>query len=183
MTRKRKHVKEVWVKTYLSDLYEVSNLGRIRSLDRYVYDKRCKRFLKSKLLNPKNPSTSGYLRTAISQGKKPKTVYIHQLVYHSFNGTSPEKNMVVDHIDGNKLNNKLSNLQFITHVKNCERGEKHTNRLINLPLNIVMSNTHKSEGYGIKKMINKKNIWFGRYSTLEEAVARRDELIKNNWIK
>jgi len=177
-------MKEIWTKTYLSEMYEVSNLGRVRSVGRYVYNSpTSERFLKPRLLEPKKPNSNGYLRINISKENKKKTIQIHQLVYHSFNGTSPKKHMVVDHIDGNKLNNRLSNLQFITHTQNCEKGKRHTDRAIKLPLNIVASDTDTSKGYGITKMINKKQTWFGRYSTLEEALCRRDELIKKNWIE
>ena len=116
----------------------------------------------------------------LDNGKK-KTIRLHQLVYHSFKDTLPMKEMVVDHIDGDKSNNSLDNLQFISHSDNCAKGKMHTERKHKLPLYIRPSDTSVSKGYRISKKFNGKQKSFGRYPIIEEAVKKRDELIKNNW--
>lgn len=57
---------------------------------------------------------NGYLRVNLASGHYSK----HRLIWETFNGPIPD-NMVIDHIDGNRQNNKLSNLRLIT------QGEKY----------------------------------------------------------
>ena len=175
-------MKEIWTTTYCSPFHEISNFANVRSIDR----QRPWRFgkvqiVKGKLLSPR-VEKSGYLLVdfRLTNGKK-KTIRLHQLVYHSFNNTQPLKGMVVDHINGNKSDNTLKNLQFITHSENCARGKNHTERKHKLPLYIKHSDTSVSRGYRIIKKFKGKHKSFGRYPTIEEAIKERDELIKNNW--
>ena len=57
---------------------------------------------------------SGYLRV----GVKGKVMYVHRLVMLSFCGKS---DLTVDHIDGNKENNNLNNLEYVTQTENAKR--------------------------------------------------------------
>jgi hypothetical protein len=177
---------EVWTKTYCSPFYEVSNLGNVRSIDR----ERPWRFGKTQMIKGK-PLTS---RIGVSDKKpqyiifdlfidgKKKTIRIHQLVYRSFVSAEPVNGMVIDHIDGDMYNNNLNNLQFITHSENCAKGRQHTGRKHKLPLNIKPgNNVNQDLRYRIIKKFKDKQKSFGTYRTIEEAVAKRDELIKNNW--
>lgn len=52
-----------------------------------------------------------------------KTIYIHTLVVESFLGVRPE-GMVIDHIDGDKSNNNLSNLRYVSVEENSKKGNK-----------------------------------------------------------
>ena len=175
-------MKEIWIKTFCSPFYEVSNLGNVRSVDR----ERPWRFgktqrIKGKLLRPRVEEAGYTLYDLMLENGKKKTIRVHQLVYHSFNKTKPIKGMVVDHINADKSNNSLYNLQFITHSDNCARGKSHTERKHKLPLYIKHSDTSVSKGYRIIKKFKGKHKSFGRYPTIEEAIKKRDELIKNNW--
>ena len=51
--------------------------------------------------------------------EKKKTIKVHKLVANAFLGKS---NLQVDHIDGNKLNNKLNNLEYVTPKENIRRA-------------------------------------------------------------
>lgn len=175
-------MKEIWIKTFCSPFYEVSNLGNVRSVDRerpWRFGKTQK--LKGKSLTPRVEKAGYTLFDLMLEDGKKKTIRLHQLVYHSFKDTSPMKGMVVDHIDGDKSNNSLDNLQFITHSNNCSKGKMHTERKHKLPLHIRPSHTSVSKGYRISKKFNGKQKSFGRYPTIEEAVIERDRLIKNGW--
>lgn len=58
--------------------------------------------------------------------EKKKTIKVHKLVANAFLGKS---NLQVDHIDGNKLNNKLNNLEYVTPKENIENEKiKNENR-------------------------------------------------------
>jgi hypothetical protein len=169
---------EIWVTTYVSPFYEVSNFARVRSKDRYRPSKDGKRrFLKSKVLTARvhNGYIPYILRTV---DEKRKIIRVHQLVYHSFNNTRPVEGMTVDHIDGDRSNNKLNNLQFIIHAENCKKGKTFTEKKSALPMYIHMI---KSSYYVVQKRINGKNIHFGTFKSLKEALKRRNEIIESNW--
>lgn len=111
-------VSEEWrpVKDY-EGLYEVSDRGRVKSLDRLICHSNgkvttfsgCERRLK--LVH------TGYLAVTLSKGCKPKTKYVHSLVAESFLGDKP-KGLDVNHIDGDKKNNSLKNLEYVTRSEN-----------------------------------------------------------------
>jgi hypothetical protein len=69
-----------------------------------------------------NPNTGGYLMVGLLRGGKRKGYLVHVLVAMAFLGHEPNgHNMVVDHIDNDKLNNKLENLQVITQRENLSK--------------------------------------------------------------
>lgn len=96
---------EVW-KEYLD--YEVSNLGRVKS--------KTKRVLKGTELD------CGYISYTINE----KSCLGHVLVWEVFNGKKKDK-MVINHINGNKHDNRLSNLEEITHQENMLKASEETN--------------------------------------------------------
>lgn len=88
--------------------YAVSSDGNIKSL-------RFKRLLKS------SNSDSGYLYVNLVRNKIVKTHSVHKLVMENFGPEKPEENVVIDHIDGNKNNNSIKNLQWICIRHNTEK--------------------------------------------------------------
>jgi len=171
---------EIWLKTYVSPYYEVSNFGRVRRVEGYVTNKKnVQRFYPSRLMNLRY-NEHGYLilDLRVQTGRR-VTPKVHQLVYHSFNNSFPASGMCVDHIDGDKTNNNLSNLQFITQQENVLKGKIVTMKKSGLPLYINLD-------YGkfrVSRIISKKYINFGRYDKLEDAMIRVEELMKCNWEK
>jgi hypothetical protein len=68
---------------------------------------------------------SGYFHVFITKDKKRKIFNVHKLVAMAFLNHNPcGKNIVVDHIDNDKLNNKVSNLQIITARENLSKDKK-----------------------------------------------------------
>lgn len=109
-----KEIKEQWrtIKQYPD--YSISNLGRVRS-DRFS------RYLKPQL------NGWGYERVAfpdkeISYGTK--ALFVHKLVYEHFIGEIQEGN-VIDHIDKNKVNNRVDNLRQISWAENIRNSYHH----------------------------------------------------------
>ena len=69
-------------------------------------------------------SNSGYMRCNVRKyGGKQKIYYVHRFVWECFNGNIPE-GKVIDHINNNKEDNRLCNLQLVTQQQNCKKSAK-----------------------------------------------------------
>lgn len=100
-------------------LYEVSNLGRVRSVERKVRsNQRNNHFfaVKQRFLLP--DISAAYYRVTLSKDGKTKRFSVHRLVCEAFL-ENPENKPFVNHKDGDKLNNTLSNLEWVTQSENC----------------------------------------------------------------
>jgi len=104
--------------------YQASNLGNVRSLKRTVLSKDGKiKPIKGGLLKT-YIDLRGYLTVTFSVNNKQLKRRNHQLVAMAFLGHKPEakSRIVIDHIDGGKFNNRVENLQIITHRQNTSKG-------------------------------------------------------------
>lgn len=116
-------MEEIWKKIDgAKENYEVSNLGNIRSTDYYrVRSKTTKAFHKGHMIKP-NISNTGYLRVCLmAQINKKKNFSIHRLVAMTFL-ENPHNLPLVNHKDGNKLNNYVGNLEFVTASENVKHS-------------------------------------------------------------
>jgi hypothetical protein len=103
--------------------YQVSNYGNVRSLDRVIVEKSGKtQTLKGRILKPRtNPG--GYRYIELGKNGTKATFAIHHLVAQAFI-PNPGNKRTVNHIDGNKLNNSLINLEWSTYSENLEHAYK-----------------------------------------------------------
>lgn len=105
-------MKELWkdVKGY-EGLYQVSNLGRIKSLPKFVaYSNGKNYFYAEKMLKPcKNQK--GYLKIGLHKDESYKNVYVHRLVAEAFI-PNPQNHKQVNHVDEDKANNRADNLEW-----------------------------------------------------------------------
>lgn len=133
---------EVWkdIKDY-EGLYQVSNMGRIKSLKRYEKCGTKIRLRNEKILKQNN--TMGYNYVILSKYNRLKTYRTHRLVAETFI-LNPQQLPQVNHIDGNKLNNKAKNLEWCT----CKYNIKEAYRL-NLSKTRKV-NQYNLNGYFIK---------------------------------
>lgn len=97
-------------------LYEVSDLGRVRSLPRYGTI--------GKLLKPGTAKRGGYLYVNLCRDGRPLNRTIHVLVAEAFLGPRPE-GFDVRHLDGNRLNCARANLAYGTRSENNLDAVRH----------------------------------------------------------
>jgi hypothetical protein len=106
---------EIWkdIQGY-EGIYQISNLGRIKSLHRD--------YTNGRILNPAK-NNRGYLRLGLSGNGKVRYDSVHRLVAETFI-PNPKNLPEVNHIDGNKLNNRVENLEWVTKGENQAHAYK-----------------------------------------------------------
>jgi len=120
-------IKEIYknIKGY-EDSYQISNLGNVKSLRRLVVNSNNVSYvLKEKILK-EGSDGGGYKYVILRKNNKSYNVKIHKLVALSFlNHTPSGQRVVIDHIDNNKANNRLNNLQIISQRENSSKDKKN----------------------------------------------------------
>ena len=115
-------MKEVWKRVIgEEDSYEVSNIGRVRSIDRHITSKKgIVRRVDGKMLTLQMDK-DGYLVVSIARNGKYKTRKVHRLVVSAFIGVIPV-GMVVNHKNGIKADNRVENLEITTLSGNAQHS-------------------------------------------------------------
>jgi hypothetical protein len=164
--------KEIWKKVIGYDYdYEISNFGNFRCKNPFHKLYQNVNYKQSK-------DVKGYLRVGLVLDKKIKTIKTHRLVamyfIENFN-----QNLTVNHIDFNKTNNHVSNLEMLTNVENVLHYQKEV---------IQKKSTSNTIGVGFHTGINKwtsrvtynkKRFSVGTYDTEEEAIKAREDFNNN----
>lgn len=104
-------MEEIWKECHITDKYSVSNLGRVR-------DNFTNKIKKSTLSN------CGYNVISMRVNGIKKVFTIHRLMLLTFKSEEWFEGAVVNHKDGNKLNNNLNNLEWCTVKENCLHAYK-----------------------------------------------------------
>ena len=110
---------EVWVDIpNYEGFYQVSDVGRVRSVDRVVTDRDgIMRKYKGRVLKP-SIIHSGYEQVGLCNDGGCNVKKVHRLVLETFEPHVNMDDLDVNHIDGNKLNNRLTNLEWLTRRDN-----------------------------------------------------------------
>jgi len=110
-------MEEVWkdVAGY-EGLYQVSNKGNVKSLERMVPYAHGMRTIFEKVMKPEL-NADGYLRLKLVKDGVRKNKKIHRLVAEAFIPNSEAK-QCINHIDGNKMNNSVENLEWVSYSEN-----------------------------------------------------------------
>jgi hypothetical protein len=127
---------EVWKDVAIEgfgEIYQVSNLGRVRSKDRLesrVNGKTntCYQFTRKGQILKQKPNQYGYIQLELNNSKRKKNILVHRLVAMTFIGLPNDEKHQVNHIDGNKTNNQIENLEWVTAKENMRHA--HNNKLI-----------------------------------------------------
>lgn len=121
-------MKEIWKDIVgYEGLYQVSNCGRVKSLEKEVIHKRYGTYkLKEKILK-QYVEKLGYVRVGLYKNCKIKHFLLHRLIAEAFI-PNPYNKPYIDHIDGNPKNNNIDNLRWCTHKENMNNpiAEKRT---------------------------------------------------------
>ncbi|QIN96378.1 hypothetical protein DAC17_79 [Bacteroides phage DAC17] len=108
-------LEEVWMDIPgYEGLYQVSNLGRFKALSKTRVGARCSRVYKERILSQK-VNFDKYYYISLSKGDKKTSYRAHRLIALAFLG---ESGLPVDHIDGNPLNNNVTNLRYVSQSEN-----------------------------------------------------------------
>jgi hypothetical protein len=116
---------EIWkpIKGY-EDYYEVSTKGRIRTIERYITLPTHKYLKKQKLLT-QFIDGRGYFHIKLYDGSgKPKSTTVHRVVAITFLD-NPNNLLEINHIDHNKHNNCLDNLEWVSRGENIKHSYVH----------------------------------------------------------
>lgn len=101
--------------------YVVSNYGRVRSLPRYVnFIHGTVRKLKGKVLKPMTDA-NGYQYVMLAYNGTQKSKFIHRLVGEAYLD-KPDPSCEINHIDGDKRNNAVDNLEWVSHKHNIQHS-------------------------------------------------------------
>jgi hypothetical protein len=110
--------------------------------------------------------THGYLRTEIYEG----SFFIHRLAYAIYHGVAPEDGDIVDHINGNPLDNRIENLRLTSHSGNSFNRQ------------LTVKNTSGHRGVSYRKdtgrwvayvSVGQKRVHLGSYDYKEDAITAR----------
>lgn len=119
-------------------LYQASNLGRIKSLERFKKGKNdCLVSVKERILKPRI-DRYGYYQVVLCKNSIKKAYLVHRLVFEAFNGSIPE-GLQVNHINEIKTDNRLENLNLMTCKENINWGKR------NKTVSIKLTNGKKSK--------------------------------------
>ena len=166
-----KNQKEIWkdIDGY-EGLYQVSKLGRVKSLARIDSLRRC---VKERILKP-GLSSSRYLSVVLF-GYQKKAYLVHQLVAIAFLDHKPcGHKLVVDHKDFDRTNNKLSNLRLITVRENT--NQKHVKSTSEY---VGVSRCKTTKKWNAFIFINGKNKNLGSFmDELDASNAYKNKLIE-----
>lgn len=120
---------EIWkdIKGY-EGLYQISSLGRIKSLKRKIYKRKCNDTIVS--LKPNN---KGYCKVILHNNGKRKAVFVHRLVAEHFID-NPDNLPQVNHKNEIKTDNNVENLEWISANDNLNYGYHNLRKYLSLAI-------------------------------------------------
>ena len=142
----------------LESRYAVSNKGRVYSLPRVVPNKHGTQSpIKGKILIPS--IVKGYPKLSVIFNNKRKHFTIHRLVAKLFI-PNPDNKPQVNHIDGNKLNNDASNLEWCTAIENIAHAVKSGLRVARKGEDVNFSKLNKLQVMEIRNTYDGRLTYF-----------------------
>ena len=128
-------------------LYQVSNLGRVRSLDRVVECIDSIRRYKGRMMK-QHRKQNGYMECTVQKPGHRKQYLVHRLVAQAFI-PNPDNLPEVNHLDENKANNRADNLEWVTQAENNAYGIGYINRSKNASEGSIKSTARPVQKYSL----------------------------------
>lgn len=154
---------EVWkVIPGYEGIYEVSDFGRVKSILR---TDRFGRTRGGMFLSP-GLGKNGYYTVALCKNGKQKSRNVHKLVMEAFVGKSEK---VVNHIDGVRSNNNLSNLEYVTQRENVILGKLSQLNKSKSADYAGVSLVKSTGNFEVRKVIERKAYYLGVYNSQSDA--------------
>lgn len=157
-----------WKKIKDFENYEVSDTGFVRSLERTTYKATGeKHYSRPTKVLKFGYSTDGYSLVVLCKEGKMYTRRVHRLVIETFNPTS-DISLQVNHIDHNKANNNLSNLEWCTNRENSIHRGKNIKKASEYTGLYFMKSRNK---WCARIRIGGKSVYLGSYTKEEDAAT------------
>lgn len=119
-------MQEIWKDIPNYSGYQVSNLGKVRTYNKITIKNGIERHWKNRILKYKSTNENAYrtgYRVDLWKNGKPKTFLVARLVAFTFYDEDINNHkLTVDHVDGNRFNNNISNLELVSLGENIKRG-------------------------------------------------------------
>lgn len=170
---------EIWkdISGY-ENFYQISNLGRVKSLSRKMFNGKGYFISNEKIISQKK-LTTGYYSCSLNKNNKTNFFSIHRLLAKEFID-NPLNKKCVNHIDSVRTNNKLENLEWVSYREN--NCHKKINKKTSSKYTGVCF--HKStEKWEANIFLNKKLVHLGIFPTEEEAYKKRCDFEKEKNIQ
>jgi len=153
---------------YYDGYYEVSNFGRFKMLPRLLRHSKGMRISKEKIVEGCN--RNGYKTVSFKKDAIKKTIDVHILVARAFiNNPNPEKFKIVNHLNSDRADNRVENLEWCDHSRNAKhafeagklkitRGSERSSAILNEDKVMAIKLLYKTGKFSHWKLANLFNI-------------------------
>ena len=178
---------EIWkdIKDY-EGLYQISNYGNVKSLPKERRNRRGVYIQKEKLLSLTNTST-GYKKVELVKDGKRKGFKVHRLVAQAFI-PNPDEKPQVNHIDGDKTNNYVDNLEWATASENSihayntglnsNKKELNENEIVSMYMNGTTKEDIAKQ-YGVSNAVIKRILKENAVTLRTQSEAKNQYHLEN----
>lgn len=117
---------EIWKDVVgYTGLYKVSNLGRVKRLQRVGIDKLGRKCVYKEMMLKPNPIKGGYYQLKLTSNKEESSILLHRIVCEAFHGSAPKGKPFVNHKLPDKTNNSSDNIEWCSFKENMDHAVLH----------------------------------------------------------
>lgn len=151
-------------------LYQVSNIGRVKSLNRVVNKNDGKLYPVKEQILKRSIDIKGYIRATLCGVNIPKNCQVHRLVALEFIH-NPKNKPQVNHINGIKTDNRIENLEWCTAQENIQHAIDH--KLRNHKVKVLMLTKNNIKLFWFDSMKSAENITGIYYTHISQCCSKQ----------